>query len=230
MPDETLPTRFGLIRHAPTLWNRDKRIQGRQDSDLTAEGKARSKGWGVTLAVHPWHRILSSDLGRALKTAELVNRSLKVPLTQTPLLREMDWGDWTGRSIRQITRENPGLLSEMEQAGWEFKPPGGEDRNSVWTRTRRALMAAAGAWDQENILVVTHEGVIKCTIYRLLQRRFLPDERPILKPDYLHRLVHDGSGLKIEKINAMRLESGKQHAGDRRQKSAKFQKQTIPVS
>jgi broad specificity phosphatase PhoE len=205
MPDETPPTHFGLMRHAPTLWNRNKRIQGRQDSDLTAEGKARSKRWGVTLAAHSWHRILSSDLGRALKTAERVNRSLKVPLMQTPLLREMDWGDWTGRSIRQITAENPGLLSEMEQAGWEFKPPGGEDRNSVWSRTHRALMAAADTWDQENILVVTHEGVIKCLVYRLLQRRYLPDERPILKPNYLHFVAHDGSGLKIEKINAMKL-------------------------
>ncbi len=205
MPPEKHPTRFGLIRHAPTVWNREKRIQGQLDSTLTAEGEARGKTWGQALSSQPWDRIVSSDLGRARRTAELINTVLKVPMTYTPLLREVDWGEWTGRSLKQIKAEPPGVLSEMEKAGWRFRPPGGEDRLAVWERAHRALTDAAEKWTHQAILVVTHEGVIKCLVYRLLQRRFLPDEPPLLKPGYLHGLIHDNDGLRIDKINAMAL-------------------------
>jgi broad specificity phosphatase PhoE len=199
---EKYPTRFGLIRHAPTMWNREKRIQGQLDSRLTAEGEILGKTWGRTLSSQPWDRIVSSDLGRALRTAELINTVLNVPMTPTPLLREVDWGEWTGQSIKQIKAENPGVLPEMEKAGWAFRPPGGEDRIAVWQRAHRALMDAAEKWAKQTILVVTHEGVIKCLVYRLAQRRFLPDEPPLLKPGYLHGLIYDNSGLRIDKINA----------------------------
>ena len=205
MSVEKYPTRFGLIRHAPTIWNREKRIQGQLDSTLTTEGEILCKTWGQTLSSQLWDRIVSSDLGRTLRTAELINTVLKVPMTHTPLLREVDWGEWTGQSIKQIKAENPGVLPEMEKAGWAFRPPGGEDRIAVWERAQRALRDAAEKWPQEVILVVTHEGVIKCLVYRLSQRRFLPDEPPLLKSGYLHRLVYGNDGLQIEKINAINL-------------------------
>jgi probable phosphoglycerate mutase len=205
MPREKHPTRFGLMRHAPTVWNREKRIQGQLDSLLAEESEVLGKTWGKTLSSQPWDRIVSSDLGRALRTAELINTVLDIPLTHTPLLREVDWGEWTGRSIKQIQTENPDVLPAMEKAGWAFRPPGGEDRIEVWERAQQALMKAAEKWPQQTILVVTHEGVIKCLVYRLSQRRFLPDEPPLLKPGYLHGLIHDNNGLRIDKINAMAL-------------------------
>jgi probable phosphoglycerate mutase len=175
------------------------------DSELAPESELLGKTWGQMLSSQPWDRILSSDLGRALRTAELINTVLEVPMMPTPLLREVDWGEWTGRSIKQIKVENPGLLPEMEKAGWAFRPPAGEDRIEVWERAHRALTEAAEKWPNQTILVVTHEGVIKCLVYRLSQRRFLPDETPLLKPGYLHRLVCDSSGLQIEEVNAANL-------------------------
>jgi broad specificity phosphatase PhoE len=215
---EKHPTRFGLIRHAPTVWNREKRIQGQLDSTLTTEGETCGRIWGQALSTQPWDRIVSSDLGRALRTAELINMVLNVPMTCTPLLREVDWGEWTGQSIKQIKAENPGVLSEMEKAGWAFRPPGGEDRIEVWQRAHRALTDAAEKWMNQAILVVTHEGVIKCLVYRLLQRRFLPDEPPLLKSGYLHRLIYDHSGLRIDKINALTLVLDRAEVGGQRSK------------
>ena len=205
MSPETPPTRFGLIRHLPTVWNLGKRIQGQMDSRLAPGSERLGKIWRAALSSQPWDRILSSDLGRALRTAELINAILDVPMMPTPLLREVDWGEWTGRSIKQIKAENPGLLPEMEKAGWAFRPPGGEDRREVWERAHCALVEAAEKWPNQTILVVTHEGVIKSLVYRLSQRRFLPHEPPLLKPGYLHRLVYDREGLKIEEVNAMAL-------------------------
>jgi len=71
---------FGLVRHAETVWNREKRIQGQKDSPLTVEGQKFAGLWGRQLAAEPWSRILSSDTGRALETAEWINRSLRLPL------------------------------------------------------------------------------------------------------------------------------------------------------
>lgn len=214
MPPESDATRIGLTRHAPTVWNRDKRIQGQQDSRLTAAGRKRSESWGQVLSCLPWNRILSSDLGRAVETAELINSTLGLPLSRTPLLREMDWGAWTGRSIQDIKAENPGLLKQVEKAGWSFCPPGGEDRLAVWQRAREALLRAAEEWPRQAILVVTHEGLIKCLIYRLLGRRFLPDEAPVLKPEHVHILAADSQGLRLESLNAISLAGPAHLQGD----------------
>ncbi len=205
MIDIESSTRFGLVRHAQTVWNQDKMIQGQKDSVLTTAGRAQSCTWGQRLAVLPFDRILSSDLGRTLATAELINRVLKLPMKKTSRLREQDWGVWTGRRIRDIENESPEELRRMEQAGWQFCPPGGESRRDVWLRSRGALEDASRRWPGKTILTVTHEGVIKCLLYGLAERKFLPQEPAMIKPRYLHWLAAGETGLVIERVNAIEL-------------------------
>jgi broad specificity phosphatase PhoE len=50
-------TRFGLIRHAETVWNREKRIQGQSDFSLTAAGKRQAVRWGRQLKALQWDRL-----------------------------------------------------------------------------------------------------------------------------------------------------------------------------
>jgi broad specificity phosphatase PhoE len=203
--DKTPHTRFGLIRHAQTVWNLDKMIQGQKDSSLTTTGQEQSRGWGVQLASMPFDRILCSDLGRTIATAERINQTLNLPLNKTPRLRELDWGDWTGRRIRDIKKETPGELKRLEASGWQFCPPGGESRRSVWRRSRNALAEASRKWPGETILTVTHEGVIKCLLYGLTKRKFLPQEPVIIAQRHLHWLVVGEKGLQIEQLNAIGL-------------------------
>ncbi len=207
MPDQYDTTRFGLIRHAQTVWNREKRIQGHSDSPLTADGEKQASSWGKILSQFSWDRILASDTGRALATAEIINTYLKISLTTETRLREQDWGQWVGKTVRQIEAQAPQVLDEQVYAGWNFCPPGGEPRHSVLKRSQEALQEAAGRYPGEIILVVTHEGVVKSLIYHLCGRKFLPGEPAILKSYQLHWLVCPSSGLKIEKINALRLGS-----------------------
>ena len=198
-------TRFGLIRHAQTVWNQDKMIQGQKDSFLTTAGREQSCTWGQRLAALTFDRILSSDLGRTVATAELINQVLRLPMKKTSRLREQDWGDWTGRRIRDIENEIPEELRIMEQAGWRFCPPGGENRRDVWLRSRDALEDASRRWPGETILTVTHEGVIKCLLYGLAERKFLPQEPAMIKPYHLHWLVVGEKGAEIEQMNAIEL-------------------------
>jgi probable phosphoglycerate mutase len=201
-------TRFGLIRHAQTVWNQKKKIQGQSDSPLSEQGQRQAAVWGQDLKRFPWSRILASDTGRSLATAEIINVYLKVPLTIDSRLKEQDWGQWEGKTVRQIESEAPQMLGAQIHAGWDFCPPGGESRRSVLTRGQNALREAAEHHPGDIFLVVTHEGVVKGLIYHLCGRKFLPGEPAILKPYHLHWLIHNGSGLQIENINALELNLG----------------------
>jgi probable phosphoglycerate mutase len=209
MNDSINTTRFGLLRHAETVWNRKKIIQGHSDSPLTAKGGQQAQGWGTILKQISWDRILCSDTGRAAETARIINRFLNLPLTSDKRLREQDWGLWTGMTVAQLKDEDPQALAKQERAGWEFCPPRGESRLSVWKRSRNALIQAAETWTAETVMVVTHEGVIKSLIYRLSGRKFLPQESPMLnKSYYLHWLHCIDLKLAIEKLNAIDLDGG----------------------
>jgi len=199
-------TRFGLMRHAQTLWNLEKKIQGQSDTSLTADGKRQAARWGQLLKQSEWDRIIASDTGRAHETAKLINACLNISLTNDSRLREQDWGQWVGQTIAQLKTEIPQVLDEQVAAGWAFCPPGGENRRRVQKRSQKALLEAAAQWPGNNILVVTHEGVIKAQIYHLCGRKYLATEPPIIKPYQLHRLTHDANGLRVEALNAMALE------------------------
>ncbi len=206
MQNQSNSTRFGLVRHAQTMWNREKRIQGQSDSPLTADGESQATRWGELLKQFPWDRILASDTGRTLATAEKINAYLKIPLTTDSRLREQDWGQWVGKTVQQIESETPQMLTVQVRSGWDFCPPGGESRKSVLKRSQIALIEAAGRYRGDNFLVVTHEGVIKSLIYRLCGRKFLPGEPAILKAYQLHWLIHHSNGLQLEALNALAMD------------------------
>jgi broad specificity phosphatase PhoE len=200
-------TRFGIMRHGETEWNTEKRIQGQSDSPLTALGRETARRWAHWLAAGPWDRLLVSDLGRARETAAIINAQLKLPQTVDRRLREQNWGGWTARTIAELRRTGSGRLQRMEAMGWRFQPPDGESREAVWLRSSQTLADAARQWPGQSILVIAHGGVIKCLLYRLMGRRFLPSEPPVLLPRALHRLRHGTQGLAIEERNAVDLHS-----------------------
>ena len=202
---ESPTTRLALIRHAPTDWNLRKWIQGQTDTRLVPEGRTLARTWGRRLQGQAWDRILASDLDRALESARLVNLSLNIPIHRDHRLREQDWGGWTGRSVAQLRAETPEALAEQEAAGWEFRPPGGENRLELLARSRQALDEAARNWPGQTILVVTHEGVIKSLLYHLAGRRYQPDEPSLIRPYHLHWLDYRRCRLQIRQVNALAL-------------------------
>jgi probable phosphoglycerate mutase len=205
MPSEAIITRFGLVRHAETFWNRERRIQGQSDSPLTAKGKKDADNWGRQLSRFSWDHILMSDTGRAVETATRMNQYLQAPIDADPRLREQDWGRWTGQIMTQIETEASYRLQTKHDTGWQFCPPGGEDRLSVWQRSHNALADAADRWCGDTIMIVTHEGVIKSLIYQLSGHNFLPGESALIKSYHLHWLIFSNNALQIKKINAFQL-------------------------
>jgi len=194
-------TTFGLLRHGQTEWNVQKRIQGQQDSSLTEEGVVQARKWGKFLQVQGWTKILASDLGRARETVGHIQTFFDIPSIFNRLLREQDWGIWTGHTIVELENEHGKYLAEQIQKGWDFCPPGGESRNAVYYRTRRALLEAAKYWSGEKVLVVCHEGVLKALVYKLSGRFFLPKEPALLKKAHLHTFSSTHDSLVLEAVN-----------------------------
>ena len=191
-------TIFGVMRHARTEWNRERRIQGWSDSPLTPGGERQAEAWGAHLQRRAWTRILASDSGRALATARIINRHLALPLAADARLRELDWGRWSGRTVRQLLADEPDIVAAQERAGWDFRPPGGESRRDQLDRCRGALLDAAERHRGDRILVVTHEGVIMSLAYHLAADASPPIERPGHHLYRLYRIAVEAGALTFE--------------------------------
>ena len=189
-------TTFDLLRHGKTLWNETGRIQGRCDSPLCPTGLDQVRAWARFLARSGtrWDLILASPLGRARQTAALLNEPLALPLVFAPALQEQDWGLWTGRTLASLRREAGDELDSQVARGWDFQPPGGESRRQVLARAGACLARWGLRRPGARILVVSHEGVLKCLCYHLAGRAFLPDEPPLLRPRHIHRLRWERTG------------------------------------
>ncbi len=196
-------TIFGLLRHGQTVWNKERRIQGSGNSDLTPEGITSCRSWGQHLSTSEitWHRIIASPLQRARETAQLVNEALQLPIESDEEIREQHWGKWEGLTLEQIKSDSPGKLEELIHRGWNFRPPGGESRRELIDRVLASLRASSNRWPGENLLIISHLGVIKSLLYFIEGRNYLPEEPRIVYKNRFHTVGHTNGMFSILRKN-----------------------------
>lgn len=152
--------RLAVLRHAPTAWNGDGRLQGRADPPLSAVGRAQVERWLLPPALHgfAWR---TSPLRRCRETAAILGRQLPSaePALIEPSLIEMDWGAWEGQTLAGLRRRHGAQMDEMEARGLDFRPPDGESPRQVQARLSPWLLAIGG--DAADIFAITHKGVIR---------------------------------------------------------------------
>ncbi len=187
-----------------TQWNFEKKIQGREDIELNLEGQNQAKAWADILRSEKFDLILCSTMIRAKETAQIIQDKINVDIEYDINLREQDFGQWEGRTIKDIRKLNPGQIETQESRGWEFCPPNGESRTVVLKRVLKAVETAAKRDEDRYILMVSHSSVIKTLVYKALNRNFTLDETAVLKDYHLHSLHFDKS-LEIEKLNSINL-------------------------
>lgn len=200
-------TFFAILRHGRTVWNQQRRIQGQTDTPLADEGREQARAWGRALARQGpsgewgcWDAFLTSDLERAKATARLMNEALGLPMaafTADPRLREGDWGLWTGMGVEELRTARAADLARQEAQGWDFRPEGGESRTEILERSLAALADAAAANPGGRVVVVTHQGVLKCLAYHLLGLRMLPSEPVPIEPYTWQGLAWDRDGPRL---------------------------------
>ncbi|UUX48010.1 histidine phosphatase family protein [Nisaea acidiphila] len=153
--------RIGFLRHGPTDWNAEKRLQGRADIPLSAAGRAQAGRYRLPVDFRGV-RAFVSPLSRARETAELAGIAA---FSEESQLIEMDWGRWEGERLATL-RERFGLEMEAnEQRGLDFRPEGGESPREVQAR----LIEFFGRLNRleprpECCLAVSHKGVIRAAL------------------------------------------------------------------
>lgn len=187
-------TMIGFIRHGATEWNSEHRIQGLRDVPLSAAGRKHLEG------LRPPTRLLRahwyvSPLLRAVETAELLGL-MAVP---EPLLAEMDWGEWEGRTLHELRAADPEAMRANEARGLDFRPPGGESPRDVQARLSDWAEALASQGPGP-FGAITHKGVIRAAVALALGWDMLPPDPVKLKWDAAHilRVTAEGAFEVVE--------------------------------
>ena len=194
-------TAIALLRHGPTQWNADGRLQGRRDTELSDSGRATVAAWRLPDA---WARaaIISSPLRRCLDTIDILRTTHPDlgPQTMDRRFIEMDWGTWEGRTLGDLRREQGAAMVRNEARGLDFRPDGGESPRDVQARLLPALAELAQQPDDR--LIVAHRGIIRA-IYALAtdwQMRTDPSDKLSRQALQMFTLGDDGRP-RVAKLN-----------------------------
>jgi len=141
-------TELCLIRHGETLENAAGILQGHLPCLLSDVGREQVERLRDSLRGQHFDALLASDLPRAVQTAEILNETLQLPLLATPLLRERDWGEWTGRKI-----------SEFQGADF---PPSVESVEEMSDRALEVLYFVEKQFSGKRVAAVTHGLFARC--------------------------------------------------------------------
>ena len=98
-------TTLYLVRHGETVDNVRQIMQGQTHGQLTEEGIRQAETVRDKLRDIPFEAIIASDLKRSVDTARIIAEPHGLEVIQTPLLRERDWGGFTGRFIPELKGE-----------------------------------------------------------------------------------------------------------------------------
>ena len=98
-------TTIFLVRHGETVDNARQIMQGQTQGELNEQGRSQARQVAERLSAEPIDAVVASDLRRAIQTAEIIAAPHGLPVMTTPLLRERDWGGFTGRFIPELKGE-----------------------------------------------------------------------------------------------------------------------------
>ena len=144
-----------IVRHGQTEWNLLGKTQGHGNSDLTPKGIEQAELLADSMTKYPIDYIYSSDLGRAYQTAEIIGNKLSIEVEKTEALREMNFGTWEGRIIKDIIEEDPELYKMWRNEPHLAKIPQGETLSQIKERTDAFIKEINEKYDGKHIVLVT---------------------------------------------------------------------------
>lgn len=154
-------TRLCLVRHGETAWNAERRIQGQLDVPLSSVGLAQARATANALAQEPLCAIYSSDLARALHTAEAAAHLLGLPIRRLAGLRERHYGVLQTLTYAEFARRHPDAHARFQAREEAFVlPGGGESLRQFADRVHACVDEIVAAHPGGQVLIVTHGGVL----------------------------------------------------------------------
>jgi broad specificity phosphatase PhoE len=154
-----------FIRHGETLWNKEGRVQGITDVELSDEGIKQAQLLALSLKNHNIEAILVSPLKRAIQTARIINEFHNLDIQTQCELIELNAGDFEGLSFRELMNDQKEFLKKWITNPASVKMPNGESLIEVQNRAWCAVEKIIGGG--KNTLIVSHNFTIAAILCRL---------------------------------------------------------------
>ncbi len=117
-------TTLYLVRHGETVDNKAQILQGQTNGELNETGREQARLVRDKMAHESIDAFVASDLRRAVETCEIIAEPHGKPVVTTPLLRERDWGSFTGKFIPDLKGltwpDDVETLDHLKQRASEF--------------------------------------------------------------------------------------------------------------
>ena len=149
-------TRIDILRHGACQGG--EIFRGSTDVELSEEGWQQMTAAAEGLI---WDRIICSPLKRCRLFAEQLGQKLEIPVAIDSRWREFDFGVWEGRDRAEVWRESADDLKQFFTDPESFTPQGGDSYQSVMERLTAAWNDLTAQHQGENILLVSHGGIIR---------------------------------------------------------------------
>lgn len=154
-----------FARHGETVFGEEGRFEGLSNSPLTEKGKIQAKNLAEFCKKEGTQKIYSSPLGRSRDTSEEVSKACGLEVIFLDELKEACYGEWEGRRKTELDQE---ILSIRKRNLFPFVNPGsyngikGESYKLLFNRLSPFLKSVTE--EKKNTIVVSHLGVMRCTI------------------------------------------------------------------
>lgn len=179
---------FYIVRHGQTNWNILGKTQGHGNSDLTKKGIEQATELADSLAKnHKIDYIFSSDLGRAVQTANILGDGLGISVCETPALREMGFGKWEGLLIDEIKMNYADIYNTWRNEPHLVEIPEGETLHIIKDRVDNFINELNKKYDNKHILLVTHSVTVRVMLLSFLNSGM----------ENIYRIKQDNTALNI---------------------------------
>lgn len=197
MSSDARTTRLIAIRHGETAWNLASRVQGHLDVALNDTGRLQADRLARALAGERIDAIFASDLARAWHTARPLARGAGIDVRTDKGLRERGFGVFEGLTYAEIAQRFPEQARRWHARDTGFGPEGGETLDGFCRRAVDAVAAIAARHRGQQIVIVTHGGVLDA-LYRAASRVALQARRTwTLGNASINRLLARGDGFEL---------------------------------
>jgi len=163
-----LLTRLYLIRHGQSEWNILSKVQGQKDARLTDLGREQAKKIGKRLIDEDIDIIYSSDLSRALETAEIISSIINKPVIESREIREINFGLWEGLTLEEIQDKYAEEYLIWMKSPDKLTLEGAETLESLKNRVMPFVDKIITENKNKNIAIVSHSASLKIIILNLL--------------------------------------------------------------
>ena len=153
-------TELILIRHGETDWNAQQRIQGHLDVPLNRNGLSQADAIGQRFRSQSVDQLVSSDLARAMQTAEPIAKACGLEIVEDARLRERHLGILQGKTREQAQQQVPDAFDVFRSRIAAAPLQDGESLEVFARRVIEALTDLARLHTGKRVVAVTHGGVV----------------------------------------------------------------------